>query len=142
MPIRVDWWPFQEALAPDGSGRQEVRIPEAYLEHLCANGPERKYYDADAIPDVLREPTSIHQGLRRAEFDESYCYCGKPKARWNGHSEEPPPPGMLFVVYVSLDEDEDRLTVFDWEWVKEDLDNPGCPPDCKQRFTRQTWPTT
>ena len=140
MPVRVDWWYVEDALAPDGKGHQGIYVPEAFVYHLFENGPERKYFDVDAVPDVLRQPTSIHQGLNREEFEESYCYIGKPKTRWNGHFDEKPPPGKIFAVYVIFRGDKDDLAVFDWEWIEEDPNNLGFPPDCDQRYTRQTWP--
>lgn len=139
MPVRLEWWPVQ-ALAPDGNETEEVLVPAAYIEHLMVYGPERKYLDSDSVPDVLRDPVSIFEGLNRAAFGEAYCYCGKPETRWNGQFNEPPPPDMVFVAYVNYSEDQEALAVFDWEWIPEDPDYPGRPKDWEQRYTRMTWP--
>ena len=134
MPVRVEWWSV-ESLAPDGDGIIDVLVPEGYLD--SAGLSTRKRLDADCIPDVLRRPTVIMDGLERAEFDLAHCYYGKPSYRWDGEQEVPPPKGKVFVVYINYSDEKGANVVLDWEWVPEHPRMPGFPKNYSE--ARQTW---
>ena len=80
-------------------------------------------------------PTSVFKGLKRGDgglpkLNNGWAFCGKPRLAYrNDGTSFSAPEGMVYVVYA----DEDRY-VFDWDWVRENPDEPGHPLDWRLRF--------
>lgn len=102
-------------------------------------GPAHRFHElsgsrgdhaASCVDEVLREPSAVFEGVREFQ-DGGWCYCGIPSRRWfNSGSSGPPPPGMVFTVFVSP-----RGHVFEWRWERCDELHRTWPKDYAVRFT-------
>ena len=105
------------------------------LAHLATQPAYVTYELLHCARKTVLAPTSVFKGLSRGEqtvesVNEGWAYCGKPRQAFaNDGSPHPPPAGMVFVVYSDVSH-----CVFDWDWVKEDPNDPGYPLDFRMRF--------
>jgi len=112
------------------------QVPSAFLQHLQRKGPVSKFFDAYLLAEVLSNPLHILRGLKREDYDEGLCYVAFPSKRYRGHEIElPPPPGLIFLVFVRSD-----WVVMDWEWRKVDDEAPSYPTNWKVDFAEEVWP--
>lgn len=114
----------------------EFRLSQSSLNHLLRYGPSHKFFEALSIPDVLRKPSAIFQGLERDNFEAGFCYTGIPAHRYLDHNiTVPPPPGFVFTIFMDKD-----LVIFDWRWERADSKMARHPLDFKNRFRKKLWP--
>ncbi len=103
--------------------RRRVGISPALLEVLQKNGHVVKQARILLIEEVLRETRAIFQGWSRPSMDACFVYAGNPGRDYRGPTiETPPPPGMMFLVFVLPDG-----TIDDWNWRKVAEDDPNVP---------------
>jgi hypothetical protein len=80
---------------------------------------------------VVQKPTVVFEGLRSVgRLTHARAYCGKPlRAFSNSGDPRPAPEGMVYCVYA-----DPHGYVFDWDWVREDANQPGYPVGYDIRF--------
>lgn len=140
-PEPLPEWLYLTAVSPNtGTGANQAFISRDMLLNLVENGPEYKLNDAWCIPDVLDYPKVIFEGLNRSEYEDGFCFSGLPEKRRTSQDRETvdSPQFMVFLVFAQYQ--DDKLIVLDWEWRREDRNNPGYPLGWKDAFKRQTWP--
>ena len=95
------------------------------------------------VPEALKKPTALYQGLRFEE-DERHscsspgwlCYCYYPEFKYNLAGQKVKPPvDKVFLVFVNEDKE-----VYNWAWVPADLDaltqRKHLPQDYQTRFEK------
>lgn len=124
------------AFDPDTEGQKQVKLLKEDFSRIQRNDPPHKVYHLigengahSSVQEVLNNPCAIFSGVRDHQVG-GVCYCGIPSRRWfNSGSSADPPPGFVFLVYVSP-----RGCVFEWRWTRAD-DQHGCwPVDWEDRF--------
>lgn len=124
-----------EGRTPDGQSRT-FRVPTDLLTHLQRHGPTPKFYDALLLSFALNDWSHVYRGLKREEYEEGYCFVAQPPKRYRSHDIElPPPPGLVFLVFVRSDG-----IVMDWEWRKVDENDPTRPKDWHTAFGEEIRP--
>jgi len=89
------------------------------------------------IPDVVLRPTMVLKGWKREGYENALIYVGRPDRDFrNTTIETPPPPGMVFLVFVT----PDTFTISDWRWEFSDKNGPDAPEDLA-RCETILWPT-
>jgi hypothetical protein len=125
---------------PHTGEEREFFVSRSELEKLEEFGPKQKFLDARLIEETLRDPDVIFQGLKRPGYNDGYCYAKVPSCWWfeadSGPIEAPPPPDMVFLVFVRPIW---GLVVFDWEWRPEDSSDPYHPEQWKAYFEKKLW---
>jgi len=107
--------------------------------HIVAQRSLGQLTDAAYIvPEVLRHPRAIFEGLLRERDDDNrsagwLCYCaipersyddrGRPRATW---------PHKVFLVFVN-----DERVAYLWYWTKCDPEEPHLPEGHTKRFRRR-----
>jgi len=127
------------ALDPFGVGqaRRELRLAQAHVDGLTRHGLKSRFYRLLLVREVLTNPRVVFQGWEREGFEQALCYVGSPSKDLRSESiETPPPPGMVFLVFVTP-----QGTLSDWRWEKSAEDNPEFPENYRVRFRRIVWPT-
>jgi hypothetical protein len=140
-----------QAICPRTGERKTVRVPMVEVViPIHKNGPQCGFFEllGDATPDLagssvaecLLKPGAILGGVREHQSG-GFCYCTLVSQRWtNGGNKVPPPPGMVFTVFVNP-----RDWVYHWRW------NPADPRDLRlprgwddpRRFNEGiVWPKT
>ena len=114
-----------------------VRIEQAHIDGLTRHGVRARFFRLLLVEGMLADPMVVFQGWEREGHDNDLCYVGRPERDFrSGSIEVPPPPGMVFVVFVTA-----SGKVSEWRWEKSDEENPEFPEDYKARFRRIVWPT-
>ena len=96
-----------------------VRLPADVALKIVKYGPESKFYElrgdssplmeGSSVAEVLLDPVAIFGGIREHQGG-GFCYAGKASQRWtNGGARCPPPPAMVFAVYLNA-----RYEVYEW----------------------------
>jgi len=135
-----------EAFDPESGGVKDLRVAADEIDRILRLEPRHKFFElrgdrtpttqGSCVASVLAQPSAIFHGVR--EYQQGgQCYCGHPESRWlNNESEVPPPPGMLFCVYVAPPD-----WVYHWRWEFMDDHDENAPKDYKTRFEGRLWPT-
>lgn len=135
-----------EAFDPETRGIRHFRIMKDDLDAVLKTHPRHKFFElrGDATPtkagscvqEVLAKPSSIFDGVRDLHRG-GMCYSGHPPFRWtNGGAQCPPPPGMIFCVYICP-----LGSVYEWRWEFCDESDADLPQNHKTRYRIQLWPT-
>ena len=128
-----------EGMAPCGTRTANFGVPMRDIKDLQAYGPEWKFHAARLIPEALKDPTAILEGLKRHGMDDAVCYVTVPQGTWIREGIEGPfPPGRVFLVFAA--EKDWGFVVLDWESREADIDDPGCPKNWHEDFERKIWP--
>jgi hypothetical protein len=94
--------------------RWKTGIFQAHYSHLQRYGHEKQLARIMLVHHVM-DPDStlrIYQGWSRPGKDDCYVYAGKPEREFKSLTiETPPPPGIVFLVFVLPDG-----TIDDWTW--------------------------
>lgn len=127
-----------EAISPKDGKLWEVRISTARIEAIGKRTKGQVLECAYVVPQVLKAPTGIFEGLRKDE-DEAregngwLCYVGVPKAAYAPDGRQIPPwPGKVFLVFLN----QDRVA-YGWRWEKCDPSAPTLPDGHGERFKRR-----
>ena len=141
MPIPFDQLPIGEGLDPTGNPGASFFIDRAKVELIEREGPEWEFDDARFIPEAIRNPDAIFEGLKRPNHLKSLCYSVRVTFDPDDEKNQSPPRyGYVFVAFVRPG--VGGYVVFDWEWREEDPDNPGHPSGWVNDFARRTWHKT
>ena len=122
-----------EGLAPSGSGVCEFKVSKKKLEHLETHGPTHRFYEMISACEVLKNPQSIFEDLRRDGQEKGLCYVGRPQRHGDGWVA-PGHKNMVFLVCLT-----NEMTIFEWGWEKEDGEKPSFPKNTKLRFGKVKW---
>jgi hypothetical protein len=92
-----------------------------------------KYQDVPLLGSAVKAlpPTVCFHGLRRAGFDDAYCYATKPV--------NPPQDGVLLVYFYEGPGGFAGPTVIDFEWRKEDEKFPCRPHGWERDLGELIW---
>ena len=106
-------WKFSvKALSPDGNGTIDVGLPFGLVKALQRDGPGPRYSRMALVKEVCESPISIRRGWEREGYDDALIYIGQPGKDLRSNTiEVPPPPDMLFFVFVAPDG-----TIEEWNW--------------------------
>lgn len=111
------------------------QVSDEDLSHLVTQPSYVTYELIHCVRKTLLAPLHAFKGLKRGtgappRLNKGWAFCAKPRQAYhNDGTGFPAPSNMVFVVYA----DKDRY-VFDWDWVKEDPNEPGYPLDRQLRF--------
>jgi hypothetical protein len=101
----------------------KVGIASGLLALLQKQGHAVKQGRILLIEEVLGETRAIFEGWSRPNTDACFVYAGNPGRDYRGPTIEiPPPPGMMFLVFVLPDG-----TIDDWNWRKVTEGDPNMP---------------
>lgn len=115
----------------------EVWLDQAHIDGLTKRGLETRFARIQLIPEVLKSPRAIFQGLKREEQEDGLCYAGVPDVDHRNVSiTVPPPKSMVFLVFITA-----CNKISDWRWEKCDKDALDCPENYRTRFEKILWPT-
>lgn len=137
MPKTIPGYIAIEGMGPDGDELGFI-VSRKYLQDLERRGPKQKLFDAYLLPETLRDPLVIFEGLNREDFHDGYCYCSLPSRRKKSATiDVPSPPGMVFLAFVRPD--SRGYIVLDWEWRLADDERPAYPASWEADFGRPKW---
>lgn len=138
--IRI--FPALDPFGKSGVETWDIGLEQGQLDCLLQeNGDVRDKVQLSRLvlaQEVAQNPIVVLQDLKRHETEESLCYCGRPSHDFRGlQIETPPPPGMVFCVYVTKTGKMTR-----WKWEKSDQNDPDLPENSNHnRFGRIVWPS-
>lgn len=135
MALPIDLIPIGEGLTALGKEGATFYFLRRELLKIEETGPVSKYQDGQFVEEVVRHPCAIFEGLQRHGHRDCLCYSGKVSVM----PGDPPPAGLVFLVYVREGESGRAFFVLDWAWREEDPDQPGHPLKSGDDFTRLTW---
>jgi hypothetical protein len=133
---RTTWEAERKALQVGLDARPLVlRLDPVDVSHLATQPPYVAFGLKECARRTVLAPTQVFSELKRGEgcpdnLRGALAFCGKPRrAVDNFGRTASPPEDMVFVVYADADS-----YVFDWDWVKENPLEPGCPVNPEVRF--------
>ncbi|NOT00666.1 MAG: hypothetical protein HOP29_08565 [Phycisphaerales bacterium] len=112
-----------------------LRVSQEDLNHLLIQPAYVTHELLHCVRKTVLAPEHTFKGLKRGNdapnrLNGGWAFCAKPrKAYHNDGTPFPAPDNMVFVVYADKEQH-----VFDWDWVKEDPNEPGYPLDRQLRF--------
>lgn len=108
------WLLTFEAIDPNNlNGHWKTGIREADYKSIQIHGHEARQARILLVKQVLEGATQlIFRGWSRPDMEDSYVYAGRPDRDYKSLTiETPPPPEMVFLVFVLPDG-----TIDDWNW--------------------------
>lgn len=113
----------------------KVGISPALLDTLQKKGHAVKQARILLVSDVLADTREIFQGWSRPDTDDCFVFAGNPGKDYRSPTIEiPPPPNMIFLVFVLGDG-----TIDDWNWRPLGTEDPSRPEGIEGR---RIWPQT
>jgi hypothetical protein len=113
----------------------KVGIASGLLEVLQKHGHAVKHARILLVRDVLDDTREIYEGWSRPDTGDCFVYVGNPARDYRSPTiEVPPPPGMVFLVFVLPDG-----TIDEWNWRPMKHDDPTMPEGI---YGRRLWPQT
>ena len=129
-------WKYKlETKLPENPNKDvwNVGVHEQKINLLLKNGHMVRLCRLDIVKEVLSDPLAIYGGWSRPDKEDCFVYVGKPAHDRRGESIElPPPPGMLFVVFILPDG-----TIDYWNWRPQSESDPNVPQGVKGE---KIWP--
>jgi len=111
-----------------------VGVHEQKINLLLKNGHKVRLCRLDIVKEVLSDPLAIYGGWARPDKEDCFVYVGKPAHDRRGPTiETPPPPKMLFVVFILPDG-----TIDDWNWRPQSESDQNVPQGVKKG--KKLWP--
>lgn len=134
-----------EAICPSTGKIKTVKLMDDDFQAIYKYGPRYKFYSlcgdkmtytGSSVQEVLLSPTAIFGGVREHQKG-GVCYVGVPSRGWlNSGTSVPPPPGMVFLVFVSP-----KGHLYEWRWERTDPDDAELPIGYQDRFPGgRIWP--
>lgn len=118
-----------------GQGKATFYIPTSVLDRYAQSGFASKHFDVYLIPQVLKLPAVVFEGLKREDQSDSLCYARIPSHRYlDADTTVPPWANQTFAVYMN-----NELKIFDWVWEIADEINPSYPTNWKNRYEKILW---
>jgi hypothetical protein len=131
-----------KGIGPDGNSEVDFDLSQKSIDHFQRYGPTWKFNGLFVLPDILKNPYVIFQGLMRDNLENAYCYSGIP-AKWyrKVYPEEEVdfPSDEVLVAYVELHPNQ-RFIIFDWDKRKQDTRKLGYPKNWESDFGDPIWP--
>lgn len=112
-----------------------LRISDEEISHLVSQPAYITHGLLNCARKTVLAPTSVFKGLKRGDecptdLQVGWAFSGKPRQAFDNEGHPfPAPEGMVYLVYAN-----DDGFVFDWDWVKENPNEPGYPVDWRLRF--------
>ena len=118
------------------------------IDRISRYQPSQKLHDLHCVSEIIGSPQVAFQGLRTVddkfgdkrqyvELPESdgLCIAGIPSRRIlaDGNIVRPH-EGYTFAIFT-----DSRLTVKDWDWIRNDIEYPHRPIGWSQRFNELIW---
>lgn len=127
------------ALNPaDGKFSDVVQISHDRMQTVARRSLGHAKECALIVPMILRQPTSIFEGLRRDEDEDRRgfgwrCYCGIPEKAYNvDGTPRTAYPGQVYLVFVN-----DEWVAYNWRWEKSDPEDFTLPQNYMTRFKQR-----
>lgn len=118
-----------------GQGKSTFYIRTSVLDKYRESGFAAKHFDAYLIPEVLKSPAVVFEGLKREDQSDSLCYARIPSKQYlDAHTTVPPWANRTFAVYMNKE-----LKIFDWVWEISDKSNLSYPIDWETRYEKILW---
>lgn len=110
-----------------------VFITHAKIDLIMKRGLGHQRELAHLVPEILKKPAAIFQGVRDGEKDW-LCYSGIPSKSFlePGGQELPPRPKRVYLVFVNRER-----VVYNFRWEPCDPANPLVPENHESRFGRK-----
>jgi len=106
--------------------RWKVGVPEWLYKRQQIHGHEKELARLRLVLEVLQEEGGtkrLYEGWSRPGKEDCYVYVGRPNRDYKSlRIETPPPPGMIFLIFVLSDG-----TIDGWTWRKARPDDPNGP---------------
>ncbi len=96
------------------SATWEIGVSHERYRHICNHGHEKAHARIVLIGDVVESTVALYGGWNREGMQDCYVYVGQPREDYHKLSpiiSVPPPPGMVFLVFVLPDG-----TIDEWNW--------------------------
>lgn len=112
-------------LRVDPQDLMALEFQPAYVRHGLLN----------CATKTVLAPKVVFEGLNRGEgsperLRKGLTFCGKPRWTYDSAGQRhPAPEGMVYLVYA-----DQEGHVFDWDWVRENPEEPGYPIDWRLRL--------
>ncbi|MCA9050771.1 MAG: hypothetical protein KDA89_18660 [Planctomycetaceae bacterium] len=123
-------------IGPHGTVQYEVDSLAVY--HWLKSGAWQVIYDAFLIPDVVRSPRGIWQGLSRPQSDGLYCIAGVPDLEFATRHKlgdlMAVQQSRIFLVFA-----DSSFKIGKWRWENVDSDGSGLPTSYNTRFGKLVW---
>ncbi len=129
-------------------GEGTFRLSLAQLDGIVRYAPEAKLKNLFCVKEIVENPTVAFRGLRTVDEQfgdareyvavpdaDGLCLCGVPPRVVLKEAGISKKHGFTFAVFV-----DQRLTVFDWDWIRASRYSPDCPIGWEHRFTEKIWP--
>jgi hypothetical protein len=118
----------------------DIRISHARMDSVAKRSLGQLKELAHTLPEVLRYPTAVFQGVREDGERDWLCYCGQPSHAYDGAtgSKKRAYLGEVYLVYVNADR-----VAYNSRWDKCDPDDIRLPcnyedrPGTKGRFLKR-----
>ncbi len=131
-----------EGVHPQSGGTVTITLLNHKLRSVIKNNNQGQILEVQKVlPDILKHPYRIFQGLKRNDEEPynvddigcgAYCYCGIPETAYDFHGNPWPPwKGEVFVVFVT-----DEFVAYQWYWCKCDEKDSNLPTNHETRFRR------
>jgi hypothetical protein len=120
---------------PSGERTRDLWIEQSFVEALTRSGLEARVQRLRLVPEVVRDPCLVFEGLERPSQEAGFCYAGRPSRDFPKRGIDlPAPHKKVFLVFVTA-----SGKIFDWRWEDCDPEEPDYPEDWKNRFGRLLW---
>ncbi len=107
----------------------DVRVSHSRMKAVARSMGQAKELGF-ILPEVLRKPTAIFQGIREEGESEWLCYCGLPSHSYHKDgTRRAPYEDEVYLVFVNADR-----VAYNSRWEKCDPDNPKVPSNIDGRF--------
>jgi hypothetical protein len=127
--------------AEESACRGQFVLSKAAINAVEEYGLAWKYHNAELVHDVLQTPLSVWRGLSRDNFENGFCYAGRPEYSLDEEGEEIAMPGdRLFLAFVKCH--HNSLVVFDWEFRRCETDDCNIPINAATDFEEKIWSLT
>jgi len=121
-----------EAIDPHDGGRWEMRVSERRMKSVAERSRGQVLELAYVLPEVLRCPTAIFQGIREEGEEDWLCYCGLPSHGYRRNGDRiSAPEEEVYLVFVSADR-----VAYNSRWERCDQGNSKFPEDYQNRFDK------
>jgi hypothetical protein len=121
---------IDDAIDPRDGKPWQLRVSEDKIKLIaqrsCGQAKELAY----VVPEVLRIPSCIFQGVREEGEKDWLCYCGVPSHAYKKNGDRVEAwEGEVYLVFVSADR-----VVYNFRWEACDSEKQCFPKDYAKRF--------
>jgi hypothetical protein len=124
----VRWrYTFSARMPQNPAETWQVGVDQGKVDLIRAKGHEQKYCRLTLVEATLADTRLIVRGWCRPGKDDCFIYVGRPSRDFRSASiEVPPPPRMVFLVFVLADG-----TIDDWAWRPQSGEDADLPEGIK-----------